>query len=339
MSNLSRALIVVPALLAVTSMGCADTQQRESTPVEQASQPLALADTNIWSPPDLSSKTRINTCFLPAVTAEDRQTIRDGATNSWEAIDDALGDTRAGVAFVGWETCPEDPTGKFVSIGNAVTGATSGSKVGPDGMSFLPTMAFDHEQLAAARTVAHEFGHVLGFSHEFTRADYPDGEDCSTSSWPAKVGLTASDPGSLLNYPWCGSSNQLTSSDIIGFSGVYGPSKVVYSSRVANSSGFFALHDGQRFVDASGNPHSVSARSLYIVEPEDSALAAQPVFYGETVTLVAQDESYAARFVVLGGEAGTDVMVQEVVTLASVGAEDEFLFVRFIGMGVSAPVF
>jgi hypothetical protein len=321
-------------------MACG-TQELDTNSVAVAPQALALADVNIWTPSGFGNKTAISVCFTSAVTEGDRQLIREGAEGSWEAIDDFLDDTRFGVDFVGWETCPDDPRGLFVSIDNQVPGATSGSRVGRGGINTFPTMRFASSDLGNSRTVAHEFGHLLGFSHEYTRADY-EGQCGGADTSPAKVGLTSADATSILNYDDCGSANRLTTYDIIGFSGVYGPTRLAYSSWLDNSSGMYALHDGGSFIDASGNPSALSSNNIFIVMSTLPTASAAPVHYGDIVSLLAKDDSYPGDYLLEGRETGEEVMVQELVTLTKISGPPESnlpIRVRFIGVGVNPVTF
>jgi hypothetical protein len=339
----STRILIVPTVLVAASMGCGSTEALEASPVESAAQGLALGSVSIWTPPDdFSNKATIPVCFMPAVSDADRQTIREGAESSWEAIDEYLDNTLYGVDFVGWETCPSDPTGRFVSIDNQVPGATSGARMGKGGMNVVPTMKLASSDFANGRTIPHEFGHVLGFSHEYTRPDYGTPPCSGSDTSPAKVGLTSADRTSIMNYSDCGSADRITLYDMLGFSLVYGPQPVLYSSGFDNSSGFYALHDGSNFIDASGSPSVLSDASLFLIVPADYTSAAQPVFHSDTFWMFTKGGSYVGEFLVLGRTPVPQVMVQEIVELRKVSGPDETNLpneLRIVGMGVEPALF
>ena len=72
--------------------------------------------------------------------------------------------------------------------------------------------------------ILHEFGHVLGFDHEFQRADGPKDTDCYRDIRTDAVLIGPADPKSIMSWSYCKESslNVLTLNDIRGARSVYG---------------------------------------------------------------------------------------------------------------------
>ena len=223
------------ALTVLALAGCMGAPpEADEVLVGSAQSPLSILSTKMWRPPVGVTKIRVNTCFVGGTTTQ-RNFVRNNAEQSWEGIASRRGDTNYGVDFLGWGTCPAATT-KVLRIAFSATADTSvthglgidsvaGTNRTTPGLTFLT----DSTQVIGpngASTVIHEFGHVLGFTHEFNRTDYAEVDpDCTASGGSVPdLGLTSdADTGSIMNYPSCGRTGTLTNLDEFGFISVYGP--------------------------------------------------------------------------------------------------------------------
>lgn len=139
----------------------------------------------------------------------------------------------ANVEFTGWGTCPSDP-------GNTVR-IELGDASRPGGCRSHGTPGYapgDLDMLLCTDSgswtrglMPHEFGHVLGFSHEMARPDFSD--DGSGACTEANIeggdylGTPANDRTTIMGATgYCNNNTLLTRWDISGARKAYGPSKV-----------------------------------------------------------------------------------------------------------------
>jgi hypothetical protein len=215
--------------------------------VSVSTEALAARSDHLWSPTAGSNTTVIEVCFRNGSLVE-RQAIQTVVENSWERIPLDLAQTEIwgqigwgsqyGVDFQGWGDCPVDTLGRIISI-NLNNPAIDAAGVvhghlGRGALSRDPSVEF-RTGSPSIRTIIHEFGHVLGFAHEFVRSDYAsvDPTCAATGGTAADIALTGPDVTSIMNYLSCGAGRALDHEDQIGFSHVYGPALIEYGNLVA----------------------------------------------------------------------------------------------------------
>jgi hypothetical protein len=143
-----------------------------------------------------------------------------------------------GLRFAGWDSaCPSIPD-RVISINlrDIEGGITTPIGFDPD----LPTvLTLGVNDASFLDMTAHEFGHALGFWHEFFRSDFPNDPQC-VAPVIRQVGNTQStppDPLSLMLHSYCGNRRGLSYFDTVGARNTYG------------FSNFFADVNGDRKAD------------------------------------------------------------------------------------------
>jgi len=208
------ALLPLSFFLLATGCGAADGDGSTGSSVSQDE--LLLAGTK-W-PNGI-----VPVCFVTASTqradfAQRKRQIRDTVNRSWAAT--------ANVEFTGWGTCPANANG--MARITLMDSGTSSSGFGWSSTS--PTDVFlNVTDRFPGVLVTHEFGHTLGFAHEFDRADFVNtqvnGVPCNASgvnSTGDTLG-TAPDANSLLASTYCGTWSELSGWDTEGVINAYGP--------------------------------------------------------------------------------------------------------------------
>jgi hypothetical protein len=138
--------------------------------------------------------------------------IRNRAMASWSTV--------AKVNFTGWDVCPT--SGNFVQIllNDTDGGGVKGMGQGRYSM-FLGVKRSDF----LGSLIPHEFGHVLGFTHEVERADFPDepGGSCQGPTVAGDPLDTPPDRGSIMaSTGYCQNDPELSLYDAVGSQKLYG---------------------------------------------------------------------------------------------------------------------
>jgi len=160
---------------------------------------------------------------------QEREMIRRGVALTWER--------ESAVRFLGWGTCRGGEGGVRIAIdGGHPSAVARGAALDgvPRGVR-LPALWSLAALSVNLKAPVHEFGHVLGFGHEYARVDLPEPERCGLSApdgaryVEADVPLTPYDPDSVMVGCVAGATAAfsrgvpvLSASDIHGLVQVYG---------------------------------------------------------------------------------------------------------------------
>jgi hypothetical protein len=218
------------------------------------------ANVTLWSSPSV-----IPVCWETAGFDAEKQLIRESLARTWEF--------ESQVRFLWTAACPTSGTEKHVRV--LLTNATDmggggSSALGTDALRqpgqghsvhiAIPNPSYSNYLGRLQYLASHEFGHVLGFSHEQHRADAPAPCNANIELGPT---YTRYDPASLMqsncNVAGNGSEN-LSAFDKVGVASVYGPRRWTQefpALLVGSDEGLRHLAD----VDGDGDDELVQFRS------------------------------------------------------------------------------
>ncbi|MBN1656451.1 MAG: hypothetical protein JXA30_21960 [Deltaproteobacteria bacterium] len=177
---------------------------------------------------------------------------------SWPAV--------ANVEFTGWGICPSNTAGMVVinltndANGNATCGYRGSTATHTVNLGINDPYFYDYQ-------IAHEFGHIMGFSHEMRRADFNDDsvKPCMETNGTSTnyLGTPANDRDSMMASSYCNWNSLLSKWDVVGVKNVaaYGPREdrvivvgtSVYAIKLSNGN-LYKYSSGTRWTKIVGGP-------------------------------------------------------------------------------------
>lgn len=195
------------------------------TALATPSHSLTMKDGVRWS------DTNIPVCWeeMKRTHAQERDLVRKSVTWTWEK--------ESAVRFTGWRKCVDDSPGVRIAFETKFPQTRGRGREldgRPAGM-ILPSLWSLAALSINLKAPVHEFGHVLGFGHEYARTDAPDLERCSAKGadgapyTETDQHLTPFDVDSIMVACVTEATRQfsigtptLSAADIFGLVGVYG---------------------------------------------------------------------------------------------------------------------
>lgn len=214
-----RAALVLSSALAAGA--CDGSPPAEGDPDDLASIASPLYRTGaLW--PNGEVRTCWAAASMAAQFATQREQVQNQAENSWARV--------ARIRFVGWQQCPANPQG-VVRITIDTSGTGHAGMIGFPGANGVADMTLGTGRADfATGLIPHEFGHTLGFAHEFARNDFMDDPagSCRAAAGGGKIGGgdtlgTPPDRGSIMVATgYCHNNANLGIWDVIGAQRAYG---------------------------------------------------------------------------------------------------------------------
>jgi hypothetical protein len=262
---------------ALGACASADAYGDRSEEATASSQNMLSAITGVlWMPSPNSGQTVIPVCFKNGTSAQ-KTFVRTTVENGWEAI---RGAQPYGVDFTGWGTCAASPPPLTIPIqfSNEFPLSYVDQMGRPIRLMSLHPM---HVLGSNGAAILHEFGHALGFPHEFNRADYDDVHPHCPEFEPngtfPNLGLFPPDRASIMNYQSCGAGNVLTARDIVSFAMLYGPLDISFSHT-------FAIRHDPSMLFAQGNNLGVT-HGKFKFEKVSGSASTTTLAFGDSVRI------------------------------------------------------
>ncbi len=244
---------LLTALMALVLTSCVlDDPELEVSSTDQA---LTVQSWAIWRSPN------IPVCFDNGGTAEERRWVREALRDTWEAV--------SSVRFINWNNCSFFNSGVRVYMSDS-RGYTAGIGIALDGLAFgvnldahlrADSCPLGTREACVRASAVHEFGHVLGFPHEQSRADTP--ADCTDSQGIESEGdrsVGAWDLSSVMNYcnPMWNNGGFLSPTDVIGVRQYYGTQGRWTDPRVFDATFYRTMYPDAGADNASATVHWLS---------------------------------------------------------------------------------